>query len=1014
MPNPFIGFRPFTAAESHAYFGNDRQVDKLLSLLQHRQFVSIIGTPGAGKSSLIQAGLIPRLRQGVNGIAGREWAICQTRPGLSPIKNLAYAMGAPEVLEPGQKPTLELSRRIEALILQSNTGIVEAYHRSDIGKRKNLLVFIDQLDDIFIHRHHYSPDSPAWNELNHYLTSLIRAASAGTGIYVVVALRSAYISELSPFGRFQQEVNNGQLLIPALRPGELQEIIEKTAALGAHPIESEALSSLLQGFGSDMRRLPQLQFLLHKTVHNLQQQPAISEQQLRQHGHLQACFQQDLETRFNTLNEQQQVIAARFFKAITHLGDEHGIGRPRPFGELCHITEAKPDNLSTIILAFADEHARYLEVIPPVITPDQSGQALVINPADQINITNTNILQDWTRLADWMHQEQQSKERYLLLVNQALLFRQGNTGYLPPLDLGLSLKWRDEQLPTAAWAERYHPDFALAMAYLDESDTQHKAAIAAKEQQQRDEVRKLRKRSLIIALLSLFVLMIIAGLYINEQKAKAEAREKEKIARDAAETARNEREKASIAEQDAKAKAREAEQQKAIAEQEKRKAEDQAAIARAESDKARRAEKSKDSALQDAEKARKEAEKAQTAAEKSLINEQKAKQDADNRKRMAELERSFFALENDLQQSDNLRLTIDSIIKAYENYKAVSMKVHGRIKPNNQLLQLLQAAQTKAAGKTEYIETPMKLIKTPKGGLRTIALSSSGKIATAGDDGNIYLANNPGNPIQTGQRIRSLLFIDDQKLLAGAVNGDLFLINNGSLSKIITGKGDAGERIIAIMKNSTKTAIIIAARQIITLNLDNNTTSLTKSDQTIITAFKDPPSGTIFISYANGLYRLTDNGTNLQLVLDKSTVNDIITAGDFLNDQLMLGTRSGKILVYPAKAFRTGGTVSDGPDKILTEHKSEVTSLYAQNKTQKLFSASLDNKVHQFDFSLGNEVQNYIVTLEAHKKWVWALQYAEPANKPPFLLTADEAGFLLKWFIQPDDLVQILDKSVKR
>jgi energy-coupling factor transporter ATP-binding protein EcfA2 len=116
MPNPFIGFRPFTAADSQAYFGNDRQVEKLLSLLQHRQFVSIIGTPGAGKSSLIQAGLIPRLRQGVNGNAGREWAICHTRPGLSPIKNLAFAMGAPEVLEPGQKPTLELSRRIEALI----------------------------------------------------------------------------------------------------------------------------------------------------------------------------------------------------------------------------------------------------------------------------------------------------------------------------------------------------------------------------------------------------------------------------------------------------------------------------------------------------------------------------------------------------------------------------------------------------------------------------------------------------------------------------------------------------------------------------------------------------------------------------------------------------------------------------------------------------------------------------------------------------------------------------------
>jgi len=128
----------------------------------------------------------------------------------------------------------------------------------------------------------------------------------------------------------------------------------------------------------------------------------------------------------------------------------------------------------------------------------------------------------------------------------------------------------------------------------------------------------------------------------------------------------------------------------------------------------------------------------------------------------------------------------------------------------------------------------------------------------------------------------------------------------------------------------------------------------------------------------------------------------------------MLGTRSGKILIYPAKAFRSGTTVSGGPGRILAEHKSEVTSLYAHNKTQQLYSASLDNKVRLFDFSLGPDVQNYIITLEAHKKWVWALHYAEPANGTPFLLTADEAGFLLKWFTQTDDLARQVDKSVKR
>ena len=58
--NPYVGPRPFETGEP--LFGRDRELRELLYLLSGERIVLVHSPSGAGKSSLIQAGLIPRLR----------------------------------------------------------------------------------------------------------------------------------------------------------------------------------------------------------------------------------------------------------------------------------------------------------------------------------------------------------------------------------------------------------------------------------------------------------------------------------------------------------------------------------------------------------------------------------------------------------------------------------------------------------------------------------------------------------------------------------------------------------------------------------------------------------------------------------------------------------------------------------------------------------------------------------------------------------------------------------------
>ena len=64
FPNPFVGLRPFRTEESLLFFGRNEQTVELLQQLHKTRFLAVVGSSGCGKSSLIRAGLIPKLKAG--------------------------------------------------------------------------------------------------------------------------------------------------------------------------------------------------------------------------------------------------------------------------------------------------------------------------------------------------------------------------------------------------------------------------------------------------------------------------------------------------------------------------------------------------------------------------------------------------------------------------------------------------------------------------------------------------------------------------------------------------------------------------------------------------------------------------------------------------------------------------------------------------------------------------------------------------------------------------------------
>ena len=92
VANPFVGLRPFERHESMLFFGRREQTIELLEKLHDTHFVGVVGSSGCGKSSLIRAGLIPKLLAGFLVADRDRWLIATMKPGAGPIQNLASAL----------------------------------------------------------------------------------------------------------------------------------------------------------------------------------------------------------------------------------------------------------------------------------------------------------------------------------------------------------------------------------------------------------------------------------------------------------------------------------------------------------------------------------------------------------------------------------------------------------------------------------------------------------------------------------------------------------------------------------------------------------------------------------------------------------------------------------------------------------------------------------------------------------------------------------------------------------
>ncbi|MBD2071882.1 CHAT domain-containing protein [Leptolyngbya sp. FACHB-671] len=380
-PSPYKGLSAFQETDAPHFFGREALAEKLTQVVHQRPLVAIIGASGSGKSSLVFAGLIPRLRQ-------LDWLVISFRPGNRPYFRLA------EQLVPLLEPTLsETEQLVEinklAIALQQNhLTLTDVSDRilQKFPQSKRLLLVADQFEELYTLYEEGNSVEETIRQQQRFLDELLTTVERSQNFTLVLTLRADFCEHALAYRPFAEALGRfpPELLGPMTRQ-DLQAAIEKPAiAQGIHLGEG-LTERILDAVDASPGQLPLLEFAL-TLLWEKQSDGYLTHAAYDAIGGVEQALASYAEQIYTALTPTAQRQAQRIFIQLVHPGE--GTADTRRLATRREIDE----NHWHLVNYLAD--ARLI-----VSRQDEATSEEIVELAHEA------LIQEWQRLRQWLEED---------------------------------------------------------------------------------------------------------------------------------------------------------------------------------------------------------------------------------------------------------------------------------------------------------------------------------------------------------------------------------------------------------------------------------------------------------------------------------------------------------------------------------------------------------------------------------------------------------------------------------
>ncbi len=412
---PYRGLEAFRSEDARFFFGRESLTGWLVSTLRREvraksqgvRFLGVIGPSGSGKSSVVLAGLVPKLKAGA--IEGSQrWPVAIIRPGNNPLKFLTEQI-VPKMRELRPDPKLSEMGEQDDLLKRMRAGTAEAASALDsyVGLKltneppeHQFLVVIDQFEELFAYR---SEDDATRERLERdratYLANLLNAAAAPGGrVAVVLTMRSDFLGACATFPELSAVLSAHQELVGPMTPAELREAIVQPAYLVGHEVEPSLVQRLLADVKGQTGALPLLQFALTEVwkKRDVRRLTLTAYEELGKDAQgnprgIEGALEHRADEIYSGLSSADQDLCRRIFLRLVQPGEGTLDTKRRvSFGELLPADPERAKAVHKLIYTLSEREARLITT--------EGGNA----NEGWAEVAHEALIQGWTKLRRWV------------------------------------------------------------------------------------------------------------------------------------------------------------------------------------------------------------------------------------------------------------------------------------------------------------------------------------------------------------------------------------------------------------------------------------------------------------------------------------------------------------------------------------------------------------------------------------------------------------------------------------